>query len=314
MITNCSEIAEPLQTAVLFLVFNRPEATSQVFEVIRSVKPTRLYVAADGPRQDRTGEIDSVAQVRKIVLNVDWPCKVFTLFRDENLGCKHAVSSAISWFFGHEESGIILEDDCLPSISFFSFCESMLLHYRNDRRVWMVSGFNPRYPGFTSSEYFASENPSVWGWATWADRWQAYDIAMESWPNTCILKYFQAKFPSYVATYYWDSFTAVRNCLIDTWDYQFTFTILSNHGLVLKAKANLISNIGVEGTHSKTKDHNHNVPLGTFDVDDLVCLPSLLPDVEEDLWFYRTRLANPLRYIIRPLKALRKLMRLRRLP
>ena len=115
----------PLQTAVLFLVFNRPDTTAQVFEAIRQAKPPRLYVAADGPRVNREGEAERVARVREIATAVDWPCEVKTLFREENLGCKYAVSGGITWFFEHEEQGIILEDDCLPSQSFFWFLRNI---------------------------------------------------------------------------------------------------------------------------------------------------------------------------------------------
>ena len=110
-----------LKTAVLFLVFNRPDTTRQVFEAIRQAKPPRLYVAADGPREGKLGEVERVKEVRTIATAVDWPCEVKTLFRDKNLGCKKGVSSAITWFFEQEKQGIILEDDCLPHLDFFSF-------------------------------------------------------------------------------------------------------------------------------------------------------------------------------------------------
>ena len=93
------EPPKPLQTAVLFLVFNRPDTTELVFEAIRKARPPRLYVAADGPRTDKEGEVVKVSKVREIATAVDWPCEVRTLFRDENLGCKNAVSGAITWFF-----------------------------------------------------------------------------------------------------------------------------------------------------------------------------------------------------------------------
>jgi hypothetical protein len=121
----------PLQTAVLFLVFNRPDTTRQVFEAIRQARPPRLYVAADGARVGKLGEAERVDQVRKIAIDVDWPCQVKTLFRDKNLGCKKAVSSGIDWFFDNEEQGIILEDDCLPSQSFFWYCEDLLNKFKN---------------------------------------------------------------------------------------------------------------------------------------------------------------------------------------
>jgi GT2 family glycosyltransferase len=123
----------PLKTAVLFLIFNRPDTTKQVFAAIRKAKPPKLYVAADGPRADNPGEAEKVEQVRLIATNIDWDCELKTLFRDENLGCGKGVSSAITWFFENEGEGIILEDDCLPSQSFFWYCEELLERYREDK-------------------------------------------------------------------------------------------------------------------------------------------------------------------------------------
>src|SRR6185503_2722056 len=131
-----------MKSAILFLVFNRPEPTARVFEAIRAAQPPRLYVAADGPRASRTGESDRCALTRRVASTVDWPCSVATLFRATNLGCKNAVSSAISWFFEHEEEGIILEDDCLPEPSFFAYCDELLAHYRDNPRVGLISGDN----------------------------------------------------------------------------------------------------------------------------------------------------------------------------
>ncbi len=130
----------PLRMPILFLVYKRPDTTRQVFEAIRKARPPRLYVAADGPKPDVPGEAEKVRQVRDIVLEgVDWDCEVKTLFRDKNLGCKYGVSGGINWFFDHEEMGIILEDDTLPSQSFFWFCEELLERYREDERVMCIS-------------------------------------------------------------------------------------------------------------------------------------------------------------------------------
>ena len=112
-------------TPILFLIFNRPDTTLRVFAEIRKVQPKFLFVAADGPRKDREGEIEKCKEARTAVINgIDWDCEIQTLFRDANLGCGVAVSEAINWFFSNVEEGIILEDDCLPNNSFFSFCET----------------------------------------------------------------------------------------------------------------------------------------------------------------------------------------------
>jgi hypothetical protein len=131
-----------IKSAVLFIIFNRPDTTKQVFAKIKVGKPRRFYVAADGPRTDRPGEDELCKQTRAIINEVDWDCDVKTLFRTTNGGCKEAVSSVITWFFENEEEGIILEDDCLPADSFFRFCDTLLEKYRFDNRIGNISGRN----------------------------------------------------------------------------------------------------------------------------------------------------------------------------
>ncbi len=130
-----------MNTPILFLTFNRLEETKQVFNEIKKYGPSKLYLASDGPRKNKEGEREIVKKIREYILdNITWPCKVKILFRHKNLGCKYAVSSAIDWFFKNERRGIILEDDCLPSQSFFRFCEEMLTKYKNDREIMQISG------------------------------------------------------------------------------------------------------------------------------------------------------------------------------
>ena len=130
------------RTPILFLIFARPDTTRRVFERIKQIQPTKLYIAADAPRENRPDEIKRSQETRHIIDLIDWPCEVHTLFRDTNLGCKMAVSTAISWFFECEEYGVILEDDCLPDLSFFPFCEELLLKYKDDERIGHIGGNN----------------------------------------------------------------------------------------------------------------------------------------------------------------------------
>lgn len=173
-----------MHSAVLFLVFNRPDTTRQVLDSIRQARPPRLYVAADGAREDRPGERERCERVRGIATDVDWPCEVHTLFRARNLGCKTAVSGGISWFFEQEEEGIILEDDVLPDQSFFVFCEELLERYRHEAKVTMISGdyFHGNNHQPTAS-YFFSRYTHIWGWASWRRAWQHYDREMAQWPS-----------------------------------------------------------------------------------------------------------------------------------
>jgi hypothetical protein len=273
----------PLNTAVLFLVFNRLDTTTEVFEAIRQAKPPRLYIAADGPRDNREGEAEKVQAVRDFVMSgVDWACEVKTLFREENLGCKYAVSSAITWFFEHEEEGIILEDDVVPHQLFFGYCESLLDRFRLDLRVMVISGFNPDGAGQVSNEVYYSDLPSIWGWATWRGRWKLYDISMESWPSKEFKDHLCRKFSFSTVQHFSYVFDLVKSRRLNTWDYQWVYTVLANSGLTIKPLANLVSNVGVEGTHSIGRDKNHFTGYGVLELEKLSFPVLVVPNTQED--------------------------------
>ncbi len=250
-----------LSTAVLFLVFNRLDTTKQVFEAIRQAKPPRLYVAADGARQSKEGEEEKVNAVRDFIMSsIDWNCEVKTLFREQNYGCKMAVSGAIAWFFANEEMGIILEDDCLPSQSFFWFCEELLERYENDMRVWHIGGSNfqngiKRGDG----DYYFSKYNLVWGWASWANRWKKCDIELDSINDT---KFLKKTFKDKNTVKYWTKlFNDMKAKKINTWDYQYTFSMWDNDGLAILPNSNMISNIGfgVDATHTIKEGELSNI-------------------------------------------------------
>jgi hypothetical protein len=252
----------PLNTAVLFLVFNRPDTTSRVFEAIRQAKPPRLYVAADGARAGRIGEAELVAQVREIATAVDWPCEVKTLFRDQNLGCKYAVSGAITWFFDHEEWGIILEDDCLPHPDFFGFCQDLLKRYEVDDRISAITGNNfQNEKKHGNASYYFSKYVHIWGWATWRRVWRHYQVDLEFWPDWRASVDWADKNKDKVERQYWEKmFDRTYAGRIDTWDYQWTACVWKMGGLTATPKVNLVSNIGFgkDATHTTSTKSDHS--------------------------------------------------------
>lgn len=257
--------SRPLETAVLFLVFNRLDTTKQVFEAIHKAKPPRIYIAADGPREGLDGEVEKVQKIHEYVLNnIDWVCEVKTLFRDKNLGCKYGVSEAITWFFENEEMGIILEDDCIPSQSFFWFCEELLKRYKNDKRIWQIGGCNFQ-DGIKRGDgsYYFSIFSHIWGWASWKERWDKYNA------DFCCIKnddFIFNLFKNKNGLKYWRNiFKKMKNGSIDSWCYPWSFTIFNNNGLVITPNVNMVSNIGfgLGATHTPDKrDKNANMIIG----------------------------------------------------
>ncbi len=259
-----------LKTPVLFIIFNRPATTSAVFEEIRKTRPAKLFIAADGPRQDRPEEAELCAQTRKIVDNITWDCEVRALYRDRNLGCKEAVSTAITWFFDNVDEGIILEDDCLPDPSFFRFCQDLLLYYRNDTRVMMIGGTN-----YVSSRlepedsYYFSKYYPIWGWATWKRAWGLYDKHMSDWPKFKQNRQLSTIYPdARLAKHFESAFDLVYEKKIDTWDYQWVYTCIFQNGLCIVPRYNLVKNIGYAGgTHDQAGGERQFTGMATRPID-----------------------------------------------
>lgn len=255
-----------MKTPILFIIFNRPDVTAKSFAAIRKIRPTTLYIAADGPRPQKENDPALIKETRAIVEKIDWDCDVKYNYQDKNLGCKMGVSGAITWFFSHEPEGIIIEDDLIPDPSFFPYCEKMLERYRHDTRIMMITGTNYLSDMNTSSPYFYSEHFTIWGWATWARAWQYYDVTMAQWDDPKNREFIQYKFQkSYIADHFTSTFKLIEDGM-DTWDIQWVLTCLLASGLCITPKVNLISNIGLEGTHSSSETDSHNLPTQSLDL------------------------------------------------
>jgi acetyltransferase-like isoleucine patch superfamily enzyme len=245
---------------VLLLVFNRIDTIKKVFEVVRSVQPARLYISGDGPRNDRKDEDKKVNAVRDYILSrIDWECDVFTLFNEDNIGCKCAIVKGINWFFEHETFGIILEDDCLPHPDFFRFCDELGPRYQNDVDVVAISGTNIQIKSYIEEDYFFSMMGGIWGWATWKRAWSHYvaDIdgilKRENWKIIkknidCSDIYHCLK------SVIMSSRLVMRN---STWDFQWLFVRCLMNGKTIVPNINLISNMGFDADSTHTGDINN---------------------------------------------------------
>jgi FkbM family methyltransferase len=243
---------------VLLLIFNRPDTTALVMKAIRAAKPPRLYVAADGARE-RPGDAERCDQARQIATAVDWPCRLRTLFRERNLGCRRAVSSAIDWFFDHEEEGIILEDDCLPSADFFRFCGELLPRFRSEERVMALCG--SCYTKSTSDvadSYYFSYYADMWGWATWKRAWQLYDRDLLRWPGFKQSGNLKSVFngASWRERFWSNIFDRTARCEIESWAQAWIYTVIEQAGIACYPTRNLVSNLGygADATHTKIEN------------------------------------------------------------
>lgn len=249
-----------VSTPVLLMVFNRIETTSRVFQVIRAEQPAKLYLASDGPREGRPGEREKVMNIREYLLaNIDWPCEVKTLFRDANRGCKFGLIEAISWFFEHEEMGIVLEDDCLPHVDFFGFCEQLLTKYRDRQDVYAISGTNIKGVWPSDGDYFFSMMGGNWGWASWSRAWKRYrmdieaDRTRENW-SIIASNLNSPKLANSVKAHLNQSGSNMDS---SAWDYQWLFIRMLEGGKSIVPAKNLIANIGFGEDSTHTSDEAH---------------------------------------------------------
>jgi hypothetical protein len=302
-----------VNVSVLFLIFNRPEQTKSVFAKIRQAKPSRLFVAADGPREAHPEDYHRCEEVRKVVLDsIDWPCEIYTLLRDENLGCGRAPAEAITWFFSQVDEGIILEDDCLPDFTFFTFCKSLLDYYRNDENIMHISGTNLQDGRFvTHDSYYFSQYPHSWGWASWRRAWKHfnYHVTDSAEEIKSHLKHAlkRPKEHSHWSKIYISTFSFPRN---DIWDFQWSYSIWKNRGISILPGQTLVRNLGFDRDATHTQTPNKRYHLNELSaIEEIIHPKAVIINEDADFYTYkmyfknRTSLPNRMRsmaYIIFP--------------
>jgi hypothetical protein len=243
---------------ILLIIYNRPDVLSSVFRIIQEIKPSKIFVAADGPKDNDMLDIAKCNQTRKVVEdNINWNCQVEKLYSDINLGCQLGPAKAIDWFFDNVDKGIILEDDCVADLSFFPFCAELLDKYQDDERIMMISGNNVISKWDNDASYVFSKIGSCWGWATWKRAWNKFDVHMKLFPKAKENKIFTKIFKDINQAVYRELVcekTFFKK--IDAWDYAWTFARLHQSGLSIVPNVNLIKNIGfgTDATHTKNPD------------------------------------------------------------
>ena len=247
---------------LLLIAFNRPEPTARVLAVLRQLQPERLYVACDGPRPDRPGEAERCAQVRELIeASIDWPCQLHKLFQPSNLGCRRGVTAALDWFFDQVEEGIVLEDDILPDLSFFPFCQGLLERYRHDTRIGVIAANNhQRSAPADDSSYRFSIYSHCWGWASWRRAWRCNDPQLAGWPRFRDAGWLQQLGGHEFARTWGGWLDALHAGRIDTWDMVWQFSCWQQGLLTVIPEVELVENIGFSSEATHTIDEAS--PLG----------------------------------------------------
>ena len=271
------------KSPVLLILFNRPEYFNQLINTLRDVRVSKLFISIDAPRENNmvqdSKKISELLEMIKI--KIDWDCEVKLKTNDKNLGCGDGPKSAISWFFNNVDRGIILEDDCIPTTSFFLFSDTLLEKYEFDKDIWLISGDNGgpivSEKHFKDYDYLFTRIPLIWGWATWSDRWKKYNEELNFWQQGIFKNYSLFNHVSF-----FEKIIVSRICkgasktkIKNFWDFQLYSTMLQNDGFGIIPKNNLISNIGWGEIATHTKVEN-NRSFSKISENDLATEPSLI--------------------------------------
>lgn len=255
---------QPFKTdvAVLMLFFNRPDSFGKVFEEVRKARPSHLFLYQDGPRGER--DMAGIMACRKIAENVDWECDVQRNYQERNYGCDPSGYLSQRWAFSMADKCIVIEDDVVPSQSFFPFCKEMLDRYEHDERITMIAGFNTdEVSEDVSADYFFTSVFSIWGWASWRRVVQQWDgsysflddretvnrlqgiIRQRNYRKSLLPMFFEHKKSG--KPYFESIFAA---CM------------LLNNGLAIMPKHNLINNIGLTANSTHYTANEKTTPRG----------------------------------------------------
>lgn len=239
---------------VLLIFFSREEQFKQVFEQVKKARPSKLYLYQDGPRENRPDDIIGINKCRKIAEDIDWECEVHKYYQNKNFGCDPSEYIAQKWMFENEEMGIVLEDDDVPSQSFFPFCKELLEKYKDDERINMICGMNNTgVSEHISDDYLFTKKGSIWGWASWKrviDTWDETYSWLDNEESLQLMRgqfYSEEEFRSYIKTSKSHKISGRAH-----YESILAASLYLNSRLNIVPKYNMIFNIGIasESTHS----------------------------------------------------------------
>lgn len=290
-----------VQTPVLFETFARPDYARQVWDAIKASKPRSLYFYSNKGRNDRPDEIKRNEEVRSFIKEIDWDCELHTWFREEYVDVYTSLKSAVDWVCEHEEAWIALEEDVVPTSAFFSFCDQMIARFKDDKRVWYVSGDNMFNLNPNGYDYIFTHYHLMYGWATWRNRWLSID-----WNNSHIDEMIELGI-------YKHFFKTRKQCKIrmkdrlrlkdfiertKCWDFFFGITCDQYNAVGVVPKQHLITNIGLSGVHHKKERKTYVNVESVFLEKDYTIIkqpPFVFVDYEFDyLNWYNIRHQTPL--------------------
>ena len=243
---------------ILIIFFNNLDRFKAVFEMVKKARPANLFLYQDGPRNE--SDFKNIAEIRKYINDsIDWECNVYKKYQEKNYGCDPSEFISQKWAFSIVDKCIVLEDDDVPSMSFFRFCWDLLIKYENDERISIICGMNnlDTFNLESGKDYFFTSSGCIWGWASWKRVIDSWD-SNYSWLDDP--EKLKAIRPYFSNTKKYNNFIKLskkrRESGIEYYETILGVSQMLNHQLNIVPTLNLISNIGIIGGVHTTNNSN----------------------------------------------------------
>ncbi len=253
------------EVPVVLCIYNRPDFTRRVADILKAADPERIFIVADGPKSNDPDDAALCAEALRVAEERFKGIRVEVNASASNLGSRKRIQSGLTWVFGEVDEAIIIEDDCLPEISFFPFCAELIEKYRHEKRVGLIGGSNFQFERRCGSDsYFFSRYPLMWGWAAWRRTWEIYEADLESWTDVRDTSWLADLLVDPLAAAYWRRIFDLARDGFDAWDYSMIYSCWRNNLLSIQPCRNLVSNIGFGSNATNTREKGSplsNIPF-----------------------------------------------------
>ena len=239
---------------IALIIFKRKDTVLQIVKRLKEVGAKKIYLISDQGRNEE--EIQKVREARQAIeAAIDWDCDVEKNYAESNRGVYGNIALGAKWVFEREKWAIFLEDDNLPELTFFPYCEELLERYENDTRIMWICGTNylGKYQPYDGASYMFTKHMLPCGWASWSKKFlKFYDGEIELFRDPCVRKRFLEDFPNkamrdvYEAPLLRYEKELKEGKYPYSWDYQMCLTVRANSMFGISPACNQIKNIGVD--------------------------------------------------------------------
>ena len=233
---------------IVLFVYNRLDHTKQTIEALQKnelASDSELFIYSDAAKNETAQE--KVHEVREYIKNIEGFKKVTIIKREKNWGLANSIIDGVTKIVNEYGKIIVLEDDLVTSPYFLKFMNKALEFYKNEKKVWHISGWNYPIDAKGMDDMFLWRVMNCWGWATWADRWTYYEKDVEKIINEFTNDDIK-RFNLDGAENFWSQVTANKEKRINTWAIFWYATIFKQDGLCLNPTQTFVENIGHDGS------------------------------------------------------------------